>query len=126
MRLRVGLSHEEFAEAVLAGRIIDCVEPAAKQLIAQPNPVGIDDVRLAIIRNLLNPALAKMTVHLTAVDAIRLARKSMILLSSFNVALPWALKDDSTSQRSSASSLYRLKYGRADSPGAATSLIIAR
>jgi hypothetical protein len=46
--------------------------------------------------------------------------------SSCSVALPWELNEERTSQRSTASSVYRLKYGRADSPGAATPWTIAR
>lgn len=47
-----------------------------KQLITQPDAIGVDDVGLAVIGDFLDPALAEKAMHLTAVDAAGLARKS--------------------------------------------------
>jgi hypothetical protein len=45
---------------------------------------------------------------------------------SWSVAFPWLLKADNTSHRSTASSVYRWKYGRIDNPGADTLFTRAR
>src|SRR5262249_36642472 len=48
----------------------------AKQLVAQPHLVGADYVGLAIVGDLLDLALAEITLHLTTIEAFRLSRQA--------------------------------------------------
>jgi hypothetical protein len=45
----------------------------AKQLIPQPNSIRVDDVRLAIVSNLLNLAFKEKSLYLVSVDALGLS-----------------------------------------------------
>src|SRR5262249_26599261 len=60
---------DEFSELLLAELKLNWGEVSAKQLVAQPNSVSIDNIRLAIIRDFLNPTFEVITSDLAAIDA---------------------------------------------------------
>ena len=47
-------------------------QPSAKQLVAKPDAIGVDDIGLAVIGDLLDFAVLKVAMHLAAVDAVGL------------------------------------------------------
>ena len=80
-------------------------QSSAKQLVAQPDAVCVHDVGLAIGRDFGYAPLATVPLDVRPADAVGLPGSPMTRHSSCSDALFWELKDDSTSQRSIASSL---------------------
>src|SRR5205807_5640932 len=93
----------------------------------QPEPVGVDDIALAVLRNVTNVTVPGNT-YLLLRRSSRLASQAIPRRGIPHAASPYPgwLNEDSTSHRSIASSLYPLKYGRDASFGAATPWTIAR
>ena len=48
---------EELGETAFTRLVVLHAEPSAKQFVAQPDPVGLDDIGLAVICDLLNSVL---------------------------------------------------------------------
>lgn len=55
MRLRIAPRFDRFSELLLAKLELDRRDLPTKQLVAQPYPVGVDDISFAIVRDLLYP-----------------------------------------------------------------------
>src|SRR5262245_34036448 len=51
------------------------VQPSAKQLIPQPNAIGVDHVSLTVVRDFLDPPFAKVSFDIRAREAVRLSWK---------------------------------------------------
>jgi len=55
--------------------MLDLSQSAVKQLIPQPDSIGVDNVRLAVVRDLLDPALKEISLDIGTIDAFRLSRQ---------------------------------------------------
>ena len=64
---------DEVAQVILTRDELLVVQAAPKELVAEPDAVGVDDVCLTVIRHLLDAALFHEVGDLRAVDALRLA-----------------------------------------------------
>ena len=67
MKVRLGVSSDldELRQVRLAFRELTLIEPPAKQLVPQPHPIRIDDVRLAVVGDLSYPSLSEVPLHFT-------------------------------------------------------------
>jgi hypothetical protein len=76
MRLCVTAYFDEFNEICLACFELRVIEPSTKQVVPQPNPIGIDDVRFTIVSDFLDSALKAIAGNFTTMDAGGLSRYS--------------------------------------------------
>ena len=81
MRLRITPSFDEFAKILFAELKLDRRQPAPKQLMPQPNAIGVDNIALTVVGR-----------H-----------------NSCSADFAGDVNEDRTSHRSIASSVYRLK-----------------
>jgi hypothetical protein len=58
MWLRISARLNEIDEALLACIKLDVSQTPAKAFIAQPNPIGVDDITLAVFSNVANAPVA--------------------------------------------------------------------
>jgi hypothetical protein len=79
---RAHLAIHEIHQALLARLKRIQAERAAKQFVPQPNLVGADYVSLAVVGDLLDLTLVKITLHLTTIETLRLPRRPITLLIS--------------------------------------------
>src|SRR5215475_9566961 len=75
-RLSLHACPEEFSQILFAVLKLGNRQIPPEQLVAQPDPVGIDNVGLAIVGNRLNFSIEKQLSYPGAVDSVRLARQS--------------------------------------------------
>ena len=67
---------------------------SAKEFIAQPDPVGVDNIALAIFGNLADVTVAVVLLDLAASDPFWLTRQTHYAAQLVQVALPWKLNED--------------------------------
>lgn len=75
MRLRVAPCFDRFSELLLAKLELDRRDLPTKQLVAQPYPVGVDDISFAIVRDLLYPAFETISCDLATMNALGFPRQ---------------------------------------------------
>jgi len=68
MRLRIAPSFDEFAKILFAELKLDRGQLAPKQLVPQPNAIGVDDIALTVIGDVLNSALSKIFLDFATID----------------------------------------------------------
>jgi hypothetical protein len=69
MRLCVASSLDEFAQIRFARLERSIGQLSPKQLVPQPNSIGVDDIGLAVICDLLDPAIEKVLLDLSSINA---------------------------------------------------------
>ena len=76
---------DELTKLLLAELELERCEPASKQFVTQPDAIGIDDIGLAVVGDLLDFAVAEITPHLPPSMLSGFPSSPMILLISFSV-----------------------------------------
>jgi len=72
MRFRVTSSLDEFAQIRFARSERNIEQLSQKQLVPQPNAIGVDDIGLAVICDLLDLAIKEVLLDLSSINAVRL------------------------------------------------------
>ena len=110
MRLRIAPRLDELAQIRFARLECRIGQLAAKQLVPQPNAIGIDDIALTVVGDVLNSPFPKIFLDFATIDVVGLAWQSPSR-DTARAALTFAgdVNEDKTSHRSIASSVYRLK-----------------
>ena len=105
MRFRVAPRFDKLAQIRLTRLKRHFAKIASKQLVSQPNAIGVDDITFTVVGDLLDLAIEEVSLDPVPSMLSGLPGKPMIRLSSFSEALVCGAKEESTSQRSSASSV---------------------
>jgi hypothetical protein len=87
VRLRVGAYFDEFKKGCLGCLQFRIGQAPAKQLVPQPNPIGVDDIRFTVVGHFLNPAIKAIACNFTTMHAVWLSNCiPMTLQISLSVA----------------------------------------
>src|SRR6202030_4654649 len=78
---------------------------AAKKLVSQPELIGVHDIGFAILRNVSDATLAIISLNVLATNAVRLSGQSHHPAHLMQRCFSLRVEEDSTSQRSIASSV---------------------
>ncbi len=70
MRFRVAPHPDELAQIRLA--CLECIigQLAPKQLVPQPNAIGVDDISFAIVGDLIDLPIKEVTLDLGSINAV--------------------------------------------------------
>src|SRR5207248_997059 len=75
-RLCIPACPYEINEAGLAGLKFDFRQSTSKQLMAQPEAIGVDDIALAVLGDLADVSVPIVFLDLCAADSVRLSRQA--------------------------------------------------
>jgi hypothetical protein len=76
VRLRVPPRFDEIDKASLAGLEVSVRQAPAKEFVPQPEPIGIDDIALAVFGDLSDAAVMVEFFDVRSADTVRLSRQA--------------------------------------------------
>jgi hypothetical protein len=77
VRLRVPARLDELNQTSFAGFEIRMRQPPAKEFVAEPHPVSVDDIAFAVLCDLANASFSVKVLHVSTTDPFRLARQTL-------------------------------------------------